>query len=253
MNFENKQIEFNSNGLILRGIISYSGIKNAPLVIMATGDSKSGSKSGFCKMLIPKLLDKGINVFVFDFPGKGISDGDDSLLTVKIGLDSLSDAYNIIMTHDFYDKSRVGLIGSSFGGLVGIIFLARNKTIIKALALKSPSCFYPEVYELWVGLDGLKQWQADNYSQITERYWNSYIEGFDYNCFLDAQSINIPCIIVHGNADKTVPVVHTHRLNYCLKGETDILILDGVDHGYKEDNALKVATDKFSIWFSSKL
>lgn len=250
-----RQIEFTSHGDTLRGhfYLTSETPQNEPLVVMTTGDGKSGSKSGTYKAIIPKLIERGICVFIFDFAGKGYSDGDDSRLTIRRSIDNLVSAMEVIASEKWVDQSRIGMFGSSFGANVVISYLGNTKSHVKALALKSPACFYPEVYELWVGLDGIKKWQKENYNSETERYWDSYLEAFDHNVYMAAKSINAPSLITHGSADTDVPIIQSQRLALCLAGEVNFVVLDGVSHSYEENNALERASQLYGDWFKEKL
>jgi len=252
----NDYVEFKSRDVTLRGQLHGSNVlgEKKPTVIVATGDGKSGSKSNTYKIIIPQLLAKGVNVFTFDFEGKGYSDGDDRLLTIKSGLEDLTSAMNVLLRQGEVDPSRIGLLGSSFGGIVALNYVSRNPGVIKTIALKSPVSFLPEVYELDLGsIENLHKWKNDGYSELVGRYFDSYLEGFEFNTFAAAKSIHIPVLITHGTIDVNVPIIQSIRLKMCLAGEVELEIFEGVSHDYTENNALEKAANLYTNWFFNKL
>src|SRR6185312_7025188 len=56
-----------------------------PLVLLATGDGRNGSKSQTWQNLVPMLVERGIATFLFDFTGLGYSPGKYESLTLSRG------------------------------------------------------------------------------------------------------------------------------------------------------------------------
>lgn len=161
----NEQIEFNYEGILLRGRYTWpekEPVGRMPLVIMATGDGRKGSKSGTWSYLSDKLRDVGLASFIFDFQGLGYSDGVMAELNLTIGVENLRLAISAAKSHRWIDASRIGLLGSSFGGNAALIYTAQHSGV-KALGLKSPVSFYPEVCELLAGDEGMVNWKRTGY------------------------------------------------------------------------------------------
>lgn len=244
-------VEFMSNDNLLRGrfYTSADSPDREPLIVMTTGDGKSGTKSKTYDAIIPRFLDAGFAVFIFDFAGKGYSEGDDATLTIERATQDLSAAMQVVAKESWVDQDRIGLFGSSFGGQIAVNFVGGHENAVKVMALKSPACFYAEVYEIWIGWDAIKQWKATNYDEEIGRYWESYAEAIEHNIFNLAKRIMIPVLITHGSADTDVPIAQSYRLQACLGGMTDLVVLDGVGHGYEENDALNNAAQQYASWF----
>lgn len=250
-----EHVEFKSHGNLLRGrfYTRTETVADEPLVVMLTGDGSSGSKSSTYEAIIPKLLDKNLSVFIFDFAGKGYSEGNDSTLTIQRAIDDLTSAMEVVGDQTWVDQKRVGIFGSSFGGHIAVSYAGQHNNRVKAMALKSPAVFYPEVYELWIGLDGIQQWESRGFDDEIGRGWNSYLEAFDHNAYKAAKSISAPVVITHGSADTDVPISQSYRLAACWKAEAKLVVLEGVDHSYKQNNALETAANVYADWLGEKL
>ena len=102
-----------------------------PVVIYLHGNSSSRIEGlGYAKI----LLKRNINLFVFDFAGSGMSEGD----YVSLGYHESHDLGNII---DFLEKipgvGKIGIWGRSMGAATGMIYAHRDKRV-RAVCLDSP-------------------------------------------------------------------------------------------------------------------
>ena len=102
-----------------------------PVVIYLHGNSSSrieGTKMAFF------LLNKGIDLFVFDFPGCGKSEGE----YISLGYYEKEDLNSIV---DFVEKfpgvGKIGIWGRSMGAVTGLMYSCNDKRI-KAQCLDSP-------------------------------------------------------------------------------------------------------------------
>jgi len=108
----------NSKGNKLCGILSNpTSKKEKPIIILCHGFSTS--KEGRTYVRLEEILnDNGISTFRFDFFGHGESEGKFEEVTT---FESVDDIHNAIK---FLKKSgyiKIGLVGSSFGGMASII------------------------------------------------------------------------------------------------------------------------------------
>ena len=162
--------------------------QNYPLVILATGDGPNGSKGQTWQQLVPILNEVGIGTFLFDFAGLGYSPGDYASLTLSRGCRDFRAAVNYAQSHGSHDRSRLGAIGSSFGGNV-ILLEAAKFPEIKAIGLKSASTFLAEGYEFELGHDKMNQWGA---GRVSFRGWTHlrYRAGFTSSKYLLRSRLN---------------------------------------------------------------
>jgi pimeloyl-ACP methyl ester carboxylesterase len=105
---------------------------------------------------------------------------------------------------------KVHIIGSSFGGLVGLHYAHRFSGVVKMLLLA------PALFWLSGGLsdDELKQWERDGavpvshdafQEEIPVRY-GLHVDGI---CYLEPIPPATPILIIHGRNDGTVPIKHS--------------------------------------------
>ncbi|OGD84615.1 hypothetical protein A2165_02210 [Candidatus Curtissbacteria bacterium RBG_13_40_7] len=203
----------NSKGMNLSAI--YEGEnRDAPLVVTCHGfeSSKEGVGS---KNLAQKLVEKGISVFRFDFTGRGQSEGNTDDLTPLQGLDDLKSAVKSLKHKQF------GLYGSSFGGNVALLYASQNPVL--ALALKAPVSDY-----LWV---------IDKEISQRRKFWAKELKNLDI--YKNAGNIKAPTLIVHGDADKVVPIEQSRKLLELLGGKKTLEVLSSVGHIINDEDLEK--------------
>ena len=134
-----KKIEFIVDNTILRGSLFIpSGNGPFPAVIFFHGNGSRALKHFEAGK---RLSENGIMAFVFNFRGCGISDGDYLLQTHQDSLIDAKSAYTLLLSQNI-DKSRVGVVGGSFGGYIASMMIPQMK--IKSLVLLNPSaCSHP--------------------------------------------------------------------------------------------------------------
>ena len=102
-----------------------------PVVIYLHGNSSSRIEG---LSMAKYLLKKDINLFVFDFAGSGLSEGE----YISLGYHESDDLGNVI---DFLEKipgvGKIGLWGRSMGAATAMIYAHRDKRI-RAICLDSP-------------------------------------------------------------------------------------------------------------------
>ena len=186
------------------------------------------------------LVSKGLSTLRFDWFGMGESSGQFSDITVTTCQSQLDSLLKDIKTKGYRD---IGLIGSSFGGLLSIV-VAANHPELFAIGLKCPVPDFPEMLELEFGTDGLSQWQQTNTipnvtgeSEPIALNFQFYENCKKFNAYRQAKQITTPCLIVHGQQDELVPMHQINQLEERLAGEKNLLLLKKANHyfGRPED------------------
>lgn len=257
MRNEITEIEFSSeDGCKLRGrfVLPARSDGPFPLVVMATGDGRKGTQSETWTKLPSLLLHLGVASFVFDFSGLGASDGDRRDLTLSTGVSNLRSAMQLVQSRTFVDHTRIGLLGSSFGGNVALLFAATTQQI-RCLGLKSPVCFYPDSLLCEFGQDELSAWEQSGYSDKIGFHFNFYLDALSHNAYRAAMAITCPCLITHGSADEVVPVSQSRHLLLALHSSNPkrLCELPGVGHRYVEPGAWDAMAAMLSNWFAGHL
>ena len=156
------------------------------------------------------LNENQISIFRFDIYGHGESEGKFEDVTVSEAVDDVLNAVGFLKKQGY---SKIGLFGSSFGGLASIIACSKSKYIF-LLSLKSPVSSYKELYVKRLGLK------------------SSFLEDAKKNNgYLAAKKIRIPVLIVHGDADKDVPIGQSRKTAKIINNSR-LEILKGADHSF---------------------
>lgn len=204
--FKEERTFKNSRGLRISAL--YEGYdKIAPTILLCHGHGSSKtsiSTSGLAK----RLLNMGFCVYRFDFTGCGQSQGELTNLSPLVGLDDLKSAVKDL------GKKRFALYGSSFGGYVALMCASKNT--VMALGLKAPVSDYPAVIKA----------HEDKKLKV-----NILEDTKGLDLYKEAKNIKCPVLIVHGDADNTVPLTQSKNLLKHLEASNKSLkIITGAPH-----------------------
>lgn len=157
------------------------------------------------------LVEKGFCCFLLDFTGHGESEGEFSDVSIEQFAYDLDAALNYIDSMKEIDHMRIGICGSSMGGTAALVKATTDERI-KALSLRSAPA-----------------------------------EGF----FHYAKHINIPLLIVQGDADpimKESLTLYEHFIS-----NKKLVLIKGADHLYSKEEHLREAREAIVEWFIEKL
>ena len=243
------------NGHGIAAILSAPDRPTTSLAVLCHG-FLSNKNSTTNKTLTRLLNEQGLATFRFDFFGQGDSDGPFEKLTTTLALQQAEAALDLVSARGY---DRIGLVGSSFGGLVAILTAARRRDIA-CLALKCPVVDFAEELRLTFGLDELAQWQILNTipnimggpDRVRLRY------GFYEDClgqiaYEPAERISIPTVIVQGEQDECVPLHQSRRLYDALRGPKRLDLLPNADHQFTRGEDFHQMTTSISDWLVAHL
>lgn len=226
----------NSKGDKLCGILSNptSNIEN-PIILFCHGFTTS--KDGRTYVRLEEILNRHeLSTFRFDFFGHGESEGKFEEITTS---EAVADVLNAIEFLKESGYKKIGLVGSSFGGMVSII-ASPQIDCLYVLALKSPVSDYMDKVVTEEDKQEIEAWEKNGFTYVTGsegqnlRLNYSFFEdaekvkGYDF-----AQKIKIPTLIVHGNKDETVPVEQSIKAAGLMEN-CRLEIIDGADHTYSQ-------------------
>lgn len=133
-------IELERDGQTIRGMAYLPDRPGrAPTMVMLHGFTGQRMESGFLFVRLSRLLaGQGVAAITFDFLGSGESDGafDEMLVTGEV-----ADALRVTQWaagQPYVDRSRMGLLGFSLGGLVAAATVGRTE-VYRALVLMAPT------------------------------------------------------------------------------------------------------------------
>lgn len=232
---EEKITFHNSKGDDLKGILlNPTGDTSRLIVIICHGLGSDKNSSSYLK-LKDLLAEKNISTFRFDIWGHGESAGDFADVTVTEAVDDIVQAFNYLKEAGY---TKIGLIGSSFGGLSSIV-AAEYLPDLKFLVLKSPVSNWRE--NIWSvdikNIDGWKKMGFRIYSNKDGKElklnYSFYENAIKYNGYEIAPKITLPVCIIHGDKDTTVPIAQSQKISQLFPNCT-LKIIVGADHRYTE-------------------
>lgn len=222
------------------------------------------------KTLTRLLNERDIATLRFDFFGHGESQGPFENITTSIGVAQATAALEEAASRGF---DHIGLVGSSFGGLVSLLTAARwpdhrvtggeaDPTLppLACLALKCPVVDFGEELRLEFGPEGMTQWKTtDTIPNILGGPGRIYLRYAFYEDCLNsiayepARKIDAPTLIVQGDGDELVPLHQSRRLLESLAGMKRLELLPGADHQFSKAEDFRMMTSLLTEWVSLHL
>ena len=246
-NPEEKIFFSNSSGSKLCGVLRSPA--QSPLVIVICHGFNSSKDSLSHVLLARRLAEKGIASFRFDFFGNGESEGLHEDITTSEALDDLRCAVALLKKLGY---TKVGLFGSSFGGMTSILAASEMKDL-QLLVLKSPVSQYSDKLLTQLGVKQIDDWRIKGHTdyptsdgQSRRLKYAFYQDACGLDGYAAAEKINAPTLIIHGDADRTVLVEQSIKSAKLIKN-CRLEVLPGADHRYSKpedfEKALSLALD----------
>ncbi|MET0515376.1 MAG: alpha/beta fold hydrolase [Nitrospiraceae bacterium] len=251
------------------GILSAPSNSTDRLAVLCHG-FLSGKNSTTNKILTRMLGEQGIATLRFDFFGHGESEGPFEQISTTIGVAQAIAALDEAAVRGF---QRLGLIGSSFGGLVSILATARWSDrlgspqriaaagpVLSCLALKCPVVDFSEELRLEFGEEGMQRWKATNTipnilgdPQPIRLDYAFYEDSMNLIAYDPALTIHVPTLIVQGDCDELVPLHQSRRLFHALSGPKRLELLPGADHRFSRGEDFRKMTSLLTDWLTDHL
>lgn len=245
---EEKVFFTSSQGASICGILSNpTSSEEKPVIVLCHGFG-TGKNGRTYVRLQEALNDHEISTFRFDFFGHGESEGDLEDISISEAVDDILNSISFLKERG---HSRIGLFGSSFGGISSIITASVSDDLF-VLALKSPVSNYEELESERVGEEGIKRWRDKGYfrveifdgRELMLKY--SFFEDFKNNDgFKAANKIKIPTLIVHGDKDESVPIEQSKKTASLIE-KCRLEIIEGADHRYSKPEHFERMLDLIS-------
>src|SRR3989338_5530460 len=231
------------------GILSIP--KGSSFVVVMSHGFTSNRNSKLYSELEKELNSLGIGTVRYEYYGHGPAYGHSnrgvsSDVTITKAVESLRAMIKYLRKNGY---DRIGLLGSSFGGLVSLVVASQDKKI-KFLALRSPvtnpikfwnervSCPENKILEQW------KKYDLFHYNREGEDYtlkWDFWKDMQNYDCIKLAKGISCPTFVIHGNKDKIVPIKYSKTFTKLARA--NLAIVNGANHHYsKRENYIEMKT-----------
>ena len=185
-----------------------------------------------------ELNEAGIGRLRYNYYGRGqhyVKNAKYSItrdITLSKCVDSLKAAISFVHSRGNY---HIGLVGSSFGGLISLITASQNSNI-QALALKSPVTKPIEFWKQRLDDEKIEKWKQEgvmHYNEHGENFELNYDFWEDllvYDTLKMARNIGCPVLIVHGGSDTVVPIKQSQDLAKIFN--TKVNVVERANHDY---------------------
>jgi hypothetical protein len=216
----------------------------------------SSKNSTTNKTLTRILNERRIATFRFDFFGQGESEGPFEQITTTTAIRQAMGALDLMAAEGY---RRIGLMGSSFGGLVAI-HTASRRSDLACLALKCPVVDFAEELRLEFGDEEMASWKtADTIPDImggpnrVKLRYDFYEDCLGQIAYDPAKAITVPTLIVQGAKDEFVPLHQSQRLYDTLRSPKRLEMLPEADHQFTKVEDFHCMTTLIADWLTEHL
>ncbi len=208
----------------------------APVIICCHGLFSTMNSDKFLK-IAETFAPEGFAVVRFDFGGCGESTGDIADTTVTSRLEDL-EAVVQYLSGEGGLTGRYGILGSSFGGYVGLLHAAKNP--VAALSVWATPC---------------------DMLSIAGNIPKADMQKLKRDFFIDARRYDLlgavagmqSVQVLHGASDEIVPAEQARLIYQALHDPRDFLLLPQADHSISQPSAREQAITASLAWFKKQL
>jgi uncharacterized protein len=246
--FEEKVAFSTSSGKTLAGTLHHSldEFRRGTVILCHGMDSNRNSEK--LVHLGRVLARRGIVTLRFDFAYVGESSEKFADITYSGEVEDLRAACSFM--RDRY-AGKIGVLGSSMGGTVALLFAAEEPDIAALVAIAAP--VHPEAFPRRIlNPKQLQRWRERGFTFYNGRRLNlALLEDLETIDVLQAaRKVACPVLIIHGEADEVVPVEEAHELNACLSGRKKLMIMKGADHRLSDPVKMQQALTEAVDWLT---
>ncbi len=206
------------------------------------------------------LADNGFVVLMFDFydSPNGLSEPKIENTNVTQQVEDTGAAVDFVEGLPYVNKNEIGLTGHSLGGMTVVLYAAKRDRRIKALVVQSAVSEFGNTE----ATKKFKNKQVKEAGHLKlDKSWGSvrinysfYEDGSKYDVYKDAEKIECPTLVFHGDKDESVDYKQSEELiKHIGAKDKKLEIIKGADHCYYNSPTLHVATKLMIDWFKKHL
>ena len=261
-----------AGGRVIRGEARVVDGATASVVLLH--GFKGFAHFSFFPLLADRLSRAGLTAISFNFSGSGVGE-DMERFTDADAFENNSfgrELYDLVMVNAEADRrgwlgTRRGLFGHSRGGGIAVLHAARDERVAALATWSSIS-----TVKRWSDAD-LTSWRERGYTEIANsrtgqtmrvgtNLLNEVVKHASGRLDIEraAAVIRCPWLIVHGDADETVPVAEGERLHAATNGRAELLRVSGATHGFNVSHGfahpspeLQLVVDRTVDFFAGNL
>lgn len=231
--YTHKEWHVKSGGDDLYGILftpkNFTGKR--PVVVCSHGFN--GDPSHYFE-LIDKLTRNGFICYFFDFAGGSVrkrSTGDAMNMSIRTEQQNLTDVMNALRKLKNVDKKNVFLIGDSQGGIVTALTAAAQKKKVKAITLLYPAFNIPLMAKRnFKTVNDIPEKSKFLTMNVSRKF---YADILQMDVYKEIAAFGKDVLIVHGDADKLVPMSYSERAVQTYK-KAQLRTIHGAGHVFWE-------------------
>jgi dipeptidyl aminopeptidase/acylaminoacyl peptidase len=246
----------------LKGNVHYppdfvsDGSVRYPTVLMLHGlGGNRDEHNGLFIRTAASLALAGMIALRMDFRGAGETGGSTEDLTIETQIQDAVDSLEHLRELKFVDSDRLGVLGFSFGGLVGACLAGRREDI-KALALwEAPHDMVATMKRLY-GTANVKSVRARGYLQagmfrLGAGFFDT-LEALDVNATIE--HFSRPVLVVQGVEDQVVllDTAYAWKRNF-VGTEVDVHLIQHADHAFTQEAWAWEAIETTVSWMHGKI
>jgi len=258
----------NQESETIRAEIHYrEGAKNEPCIVICHG-FKGFKNWAFFPFLAESLAYAGYIAVTFNFSRNGI--GADlqnftelelfkkntyshELLDIKSVIDTISSGQ---IGKGLIDPERIGLVGHSRGGGVSLLYAysdPRVKSLVTWSAISTVNRYSDEVKKQWAkdGFIEIENKRTLQTMQVGIELLNDYKKNIaKLDILTTVEDLEIPTLIIHGEADEAVPVEEAHLIyDHLGSPEKELIIIDGGTHTFGAHHPMSTTGEQLQSVF----
>lgn len=208
-------------------------------LLVIIGHGVTGNKDRPWAVGLAKALEEaGISSLRFSFAGNGESEGNFEDCTISKEVKDLKAIINVAEDEGFH---RICYAGHSMGGAVGVLSAVKDERISLLISL-SGMVYTKKFAETEFGdqKPGKGCMWEDEECPLSQAFVDD-MNKID-NVLAKTEKIEVPWLIVHGDADDVVPVDEGREIYGAAYEPKELVILEGVDHVYNDDGLEKMTS-----------
>ena len=194
---------------------------------------------------------EGIAILRFDHRGalNGDSDGEFEDTTLSRRIEDLLAAIDTAACVREIDTNRLGLLGSSLGGMD--VLMARSDRVKARVVMATPFTFPPPSDEMKSAFRERGYYDYPDGTRIKKEF---YEDARRYNLQEEIKQIKCPLLIIHGYLDELVPRHHAEVLYRSAGADIkELIMIEAADHAFSEVDRLNEVLGYALDWLKKYL